>query len=386
MASIKLGQIIGTMAGNFLMNKFTSTAAKTSAAAAQLLEKSPLESGNAPTMHMEANKLKFTSIQFPRDLGNNEQGHYMIFYTISNKRSVQLDRRFNTAIGIKQIGKKYAYSGGAESQAEEENIGPSGYDIQTLRDATSQTGYTVIGQPPTNSVVGNKVHNTVTSAIALYMPPEIKTTYTAEQNVSELGLAGMVAKTIGGVASAEGTQQQIKAALLGSGAVALEAARRVLVGAGEALGGGDVSGAISKVTGSSVNPFQEVVFEKMNLREFSYTFTFMPRNKEEVQDVDKILKVFKYHMHPEMDSATGGLFMRVPSEFEIHYAYKDQVNQYLHKLARCVLKNCSVAYGDGDYNTFRQFDAKGAASNKITMTLEFQETEMLTKGKIMEGY
>ena len=88
------------------------------------------------------------------------------------------------------------------------------------------------------------------------MPPEIKTTYTAEQNVSELGLAGMVAKTIGGVASAEGTQQQIKAALLGSGAVALEAARRVLVGAGEALGGGDVSGAISKVTGSSVNPFQ----------------------------------------------------------------------------------------------------------------------------------
>ena len=61
-------------------------------------------------------------------------------------------------------------------------------------------------------------------------------------------------------------------------------------------------------------------------------------------------------MHPELDMASGGRYFRVPSEFEIHYAYNDQKNNYLHELSRCVLESVDVDYGGGDFQSFRQFD------------------------------
>ena len=93
-------------------------------------------------------------------------------------------------------------------------------------------------------------------------------------------------------------------------------------------------------------------------------------------------------MHPELDttSASGGRYFRVPSEFEIHYAYKDQKNNYLHELSRCVLQSCEVSYGDGNFQTFRQFDDQGAAPVNVSMALTFGETTILTKEQIAQGY
>lgn len=374
MGSIKIGQLLGSFAGAALRNHFASTDSnQTSAAAAKLLKESPLEVGNAPLQHMEADKLAFSNIKFPSDLGNSEQGHYMIFYTVSNKHSVALDNQFNESIGF-------------SAQAEIEAEGPTGYDIKTLREEHGGA-FVALGQPPKQGVTSaRQTHNTVTSAVALFMPPDVKVSYKAENGPSELGLSGLMADRLGAAMTAKDTKAAISSVLQGLGAFTLDAARRVLVETGEAAGLGDVGGAISKVTGFAVNPFQEVVFEKMAMRTFSYTFKLIPRNKKEVEDINRIIKVFKYHMHPEIDQATSGRFMRVPSEFEIYYAYKDQVNQYLHKITRCVLTNCDVAYGGEQFATFRQFDNKGAASVETTMTLEFQESEVLSKGRIMEGY
>ena len=387
MGSIKIGQLLGTFAGAALRNHFASADSnQTSAAAANLLKTSPLEVGNAPLQHMEANKLAFTNIKFPSDLGNSEQGHYMIFYTVSNKHSEALDESFNQSIGLSRIPKKYAYSGDNEAQSSEEAEGPTGYDIKTLREEHGGA-FVALGQPPKQGVTSaRQTHNTVTSAVALFMPPDVKVSYKAENGPSELGLAGLMADSLGKALTAEDTKAQIASVLQGLGAFTLDAARRVLVETGEAAGLGDVGGAISKVTGFAVNPFQEVVFEKMAMRTFSYTFKLIPRNKKEVEDINKIIKVFKYHMHPEIDQATSGRFMRVPSEFEVYYAYKDQINQYLHKITRCVLTGCDVSYGGDQFATFRQFDSKGAHPVETTMTLEFQESEVLSKGRIMEGY
>ena len=87
---------------------------------------------------------------------------------------------------------------------------------------------------------------------------------------------------------------------------------------------GDIGGAITKVTATAENNFSEAVFEKINPRQFSYTFNLIARNRQEALTIQKIIKFFKFHMHPELDEATGGRYFRVPSEFEIHYAYNDQ--------------------------------------------------------------
>ena len=89
----------------------------------------------------------------------------------------------------------------------------------------------------------------------------------------------------------------------------------------------------------------------------------MARNKQEAQTIQKIIKFFKFHMH-ELDEATGGRYFRVPSEFEIHYHYNDQKNNYLYELSRCVCNSVEVDYGGDNFQTFRQFDGEGAETCK----------------------
>ena len=92
-------------------------------------------------------------------------------------------------------------------------------------------------------------------------------------------------------------------------------------------------------------------------------------------------------MHPGLDtSSIGGRLFKVPSEFEIHYAYFGQENEYLNKISNCVLQDMNVEYGPAEqWSTFRN-DAKGAPPVHTKVTLEFQETQFITKKEITEGY
>jgi hypothetical protein len=84
-------------------------------------------------------------------------------------------------------------------------------------------------------------------------------------------------------------------------------------------------------------------------------------------------------MHPEL--STDGLFYVYPSEFEMQYYFKGKENQFVHKISTCVLKNMTVKYG-GQY--FTSFENGSPA--EITMKLDFQELELLTKERIIKGF
>jgi hypothetical protein len=354
-------------------------------AAADLLKKSPLEmKASAGQAHLVGNPLAFTSLQYPRNLGV-DGGHFIIFYSISNNKSMDIDQKFNESIGVKidsedvtEYGNYMDYGGTKTKKYKK--IGKlkkskNGGDIQ-------------IGRPAPNSVLtgGLSTHTTVTGGVSLYMPPGIKASYSAATGHSELGKAGMLAGSISRMMAAKSTEGAITEALKGLGGFALTAARDMAVGVGETMGLGDIDGAISKVTATAQNNFSEAIFEKIDARSFSYTFKLIARNKNEAQDINKIVKFFKFHMHPELDMANGGRYFRTPSEFEIHYAYNDQKNNYLHELSRCVCSGVDVEYGSGDFQTFRQFDAEGAAPVEVSLTLNFTETTVLTKQQIADNY
>ena len=57
-------------------------------------------------------------------------------------------------------------------------------------------------------------------------------------------------------------------------------------------------------------------------------------------------------------------------------------NTFYNKIATCVLTDCDVNYTPDD--NLRSFDS--GAPTKITMTLGFMETEMLTKEKVAQGF
>jgi len=331
MASIKLGQLINLGSG-ILKNALASQQSKSMAQDLLKTSKLELRDKKAPTAHMQSDPLEFTNIKFPRDLGNTDQGHYMIFYVISNTHSKLPDKQFNEDL----LGSAFV---------------------------------------------------TATAAVALYMPPGINVKYGVDNGQTDLGIAGVGARTGVAVAGAKNDEEQMKAFLSGLGGVGFEAAKRLGVGTLEAFGAGDVSGAITKITGFAENPFSEVVFKGVGHRDFSYTYNLTARNKEEVEDINKIITLFKYHMHPSLSfDVAGGRYFQVPSEFEIHYAYQGQLNNYLNKISRCVLTGCEVNYGGDQFSTFRQFDNDGAAPVQISMTLSFTETEIMTKETIAQGY
>lgn len=377
MASIKLGSLLSLGSG-ILKNALASQQSKSMAQDLLKTSKLELRDKKAPTAHMQSDPLEFTNIKFPRDLGNTDQGHYMIFYVISNTHSLLPDKQFNEQLlGTSDFSNILDAKVGEEVQ----------YNVARLRDGRTNSAVK-IGRPTKNSVTSERsTHNVATAAVALYMPPGINVKYDVANGPTELGMAGVGARTGIAVAGAKNDEEQMKAFLSGLGGVGFEAAKRLGIGTLEAFGAGDVGGAITKITGFAENPFSEVVFEKVNHRAFNYSFNLTARNKEEVEDINKIITLFKYHMHPSLSfDVAGGRYFKVPSEFEIHYAYQGQLNNYLNKISRCVLTGCEVNYGGDQFSTFRQFDNDGAAPVQISMTLSFTETEIMTKETIADGY
>lgn len=146
---------------------------------------------------------------------------------------------------------------------------------------------------------------------------------------------------------------------------------------------GAVSGGIAKLEAvgkQSLNPFREVLFKSVGYRKFGFNYKFYPKSQAETNQVQQIIKTFKFHMHPELSNK--GLFYIHPSEFNIQYYYKGKENAYFNKISTCALVDMHVEYGD--QNDFSSFD--DGAPVEITLSLTFQELETLTKERIDQGY
>lgn len=209
----------------------------------------------------------------------------------------------------------------------------------------------------------------ISDVIALYVdgPPTVK--YGMNYANKELGtLAGIVS---GGLVESLGALNP-----LGEKGAAAFAAFAKLPGA---FGTVDVQSALSASSKTSLNPFKEVVFESVDFRSFAFKYKFLPKSASEAEAVKNIIKLFKFHMHPEMSA--GKLFFIYPSEFQITYYYQNAENTYFHKFAPCALESMEVSYGGEQFSSF----ADGNPT-EINMTLTFRELEILTKKMIEQGY
>ena len=150
-------------------------------------------------------------------------------------------------------------------------------------------------------------------------------------------------------------------------------------------GGGGTEQVFNKIFGQTTNPFIEVAFNNMSLREFSYTFNFRPRSADETDEVKAIIQLFRFHMAPEL-KGTNHRYMTLPSTFDIHYMYQTDPetateNTFYNKIATCVLERCDVNYTPTGVKSFDD-----GAPTEISMSLGFKETELLTKQKINDGF
>ena len=378
---------IDNMAGNLTgeIDKFTSAfsgvadinAAK--AKAKNIINSSPLEigSGGAVQKSMaESGKYNYGTIYYPEETSNLDEGHYVIIDVVAHDKS-SFNKAMNRVIELPDGKTGTTLPGQATTTNDLAEKSGMIKDAESDRQSHLRTMSSGIGQG------GSDTHTRITDSICLYTPADaLKFKYGASYENLATGLAGLFASSM-----ERGKSMSIKEAILQGGGAALERVfGEAITGIASALPGvGDVRGAIDKSMGRALNPFNEQVFRSVPFREFAFPFVFAPKNRKEMETVQKILKLFRFHMLPEFSNKTKGAFLS-PSEFQITYMYRNKQNRYIPHISRCVLKNLEVDYAtEGQFHTFREDDT-GAAPITTTMTATFAETEIMTKEMIGLGY
>ena len=370
----QVGNMVGSSISSFANNLMANGGQKKKLAA-KLLNKSPLEIGNIdPTAHMKENPYQYGTVYYPQETSNLGEGHYIIFDVVMHKSSkFKTDKQANVRV-IPQADYGGTFAGGNSYQQ----------SVQKIKNKNGFAGNTRLQGVKSGLNQKTPTHTFLSDSIILYTPgAALKFGYGANYEGIDTGVAGLLGDTLSGIKDFDSAMAAIK----GGGADAVKMlARSGIFGAASLIPGFEnAEAAYDKAKGQAVNPQQEMVFSKVNFREFEFPFEFAPKNAKEKDQMHKIINLFKFHMHPEYQGSTKGFF-NVPSEFQITYMYRENINTYIPRISRCVLANMNIDFApEGVFSAFKA-DQGGAAPVMATMNLTFKETEIMTKERIAEGF
>ena len=231
------------------------------------------------------------------------------------------------------------------------------------------------------------------TAITMYMPPSVKVSYGADYGDVEIGAGAELANDVyANIMAGKSGKEVVKGALDKLGPVISETILNGLlatVGAMPGMAGSREAFEMS--TGVVQTARMELAFKGIGKRMFQYDFRMIPKSKVEADEIRKIVFAFKANMLPEFKNGNrSGRKLRVPNTFDIQYMYSSaqnstQENDYLHKISTCVLKNMDVTYGGERYKTFTA-NSEGAPPVETSISLQFEELELITKERVHEGY
>ena len=255
---------------------------------------------------------------------------------------------------------------------------------------------------------------TVETMIALYMPPSVSVNYNSSYADEDIGMIAeggfnFIAQVMaGGVGGAN----LMKATAAGAGTL-MEAGRRAIIQGADALAPG-VKALANITAGSVISSKMELMFEKVQRRQFNYTFVFIPKSQKEAQMVDQIVFEFKRAMLPNYGEAghfgsnqfSNDRTLTIPTTFDIKYMNIGNdgfggPNTFLNKVSTCFCTSAQVNYGGDRFtayrptNTTRNVSSKagegagngfGLPPQRTSLTLGFSELEIITQESIDMGY
>ena len=374
------------------------------------------------------NRTKFhtNTYSFPIDIGDDpglgNHGHYIMFFinvqedtklNFSDPAKENVDKGIENVLseaqsrGIEGIQKIFDSNVGSYLKKVAPNLSSSQL-IDGLTDSIGQIKTTTTGKqksintqtpsvaetPEANLFVERPPTVRLDTAITMYMPTTVSVTYGANYTDTEIGTIAargvdVVNKFLDVKADGSGSDDLEKSLTdLGSGA-SEDARLAVLKGVGAVIPGAQgLREAIEIQEGVITADRMELAFKGVGKRKFQYSFKMIPRNREEADEIQKIIYAFKFHMLPEFEVNENGnksRRMKVPNTFDIQYMYRGAENSYLNKVSTCVLENMTVSQGGDRYKTFSE-NENGAPPVETTITLDFQELEIITRERVEEGF
>lgn len=357
-------------------------------------------SSTDPFADTENNKYAYGTLRYPDNLGEFEYGHYLLFHIFQVSQSKyagpqkETEKIYDDAIlrkaGVKNATKSKEFSK-AEHNLYSQKIAyeDSGDINKVTRDTQGDAGGSV-----SRALRSSGRLKRSTDTIALYLPSNLKQSVNVGYKKSETGLAGVLGADLIGASNVDdllsklgtqGTFNTLRDALVDTLGVKFAA------GVTDLVTGGDLEGVIRKGTQRALNPALEAIFQSVDLRTFSFNFRFTPRNERELDNAHAIIKLFKFHMLPErVQGQKIGRHLIFPSEFEIQYMFQGTENKWYPFVKPCILESMDVTYGPGGesqhFNPSKVAGGNAPAPTEMNMTLNFTETEIITKESVVEGY
>jgi len=335
--------------------------------------------GAGPLAALDSSSYDFSSAKFPPDLGTNPQkGHYIIFNINVQDSSAYVANPGTSGVSVIPSGTPGATSG----------------LTQQLQNAAGDqlSGIGTLGSVGSKPISFGQKTSRISQAIALYMPDNINVTYNA--GYDSPGLSDAFGADIGKLAAFAGSSSlkdilngdirkaastvwsdKVTGGLAASLPVAAEEA-------GSALPGSGGSQVALFAAGYSLNPQIQVIFRGVDLRTFQFDFLLAPNNAAEAAIIQNIITLFKFHQAPEVASGFVGRYFIPPSQFDIQFIHNGQINSNIHQISTCVMTNFFV-----DYAATGQWATYSDGAPVITrLQMQFQEIEIMTKSRILQGF
>tara|TARA_A100001515_G_scaffold137817_1_gene130825 strand:+ start:859 stop:1995 length:1137 start_codon:yes stop_codon:yes gene_type:complete len=321
-------------------------------------------------------------LQYPLDLGTDGNSHFIAFFV---KQIEPAEAEIASPEGDKEEKKqKEAESNTLSKGAQNKDKTAEQKQMNKKIDAANAKAFGT-GKKYLSIQEKTRPTSKLVKTIALYFPPSVQQTYNLSYNEQEISRqAAFGASVIQGFMAQGMTTEAFKSAV----DPAMEGLKSVVnqmgIAALDQVAAGS-SALIALNRGKVLAPKMEVMFENIGKRSFSYSFTFTPSSEREADEIDKIIKAFRFHASADY-ADDFGFELTIPDQFEIeYYTQNNSPNGYLHKIGTCVLESVDVTYG-GDKMTWHETNAKGAPPTKTTLALSFKELMTVTKSAIEDGF
>lgn len=133
--------------------------------------------------------------------------------------------------------------------------------------------------------------------------------------------------------------------------------------------------------GLAVNPQMQVLFQGIGFREYQMAFTFTPYSKQEAETVEKIVKMFRMHASPRIQTGLAGMFFVAPSAFTVKFLFNGKENTHLNKIKESVITSIDVNYSPNGWAAHDD-----GTPVQTTMTVQFKEIELVDRNAVNQGY
>jgi hypothetical protein len=307
---------------------------------------------NGPLKNLFKNKYQTEAAYYPRDLGSATKGH-VVSFDFYKQDSYGIEQAFKQAVTARESISSAIDQVKTINPAEKINEAwQSG--IKSVKEIANDP---VAYLTRDNSQIVNNIkpeYSKKLGTVNLYMPDTLDFTQGAsyDDGVSLVSAAGAlpgVGKVVGAINSVLGDNAAARLALNKGGYV--------------------------------FNPQQQLLFQGIDFREFSLSFTFTPFSKQEAEQVQKIIRMFRENAAPTAVKAAAGFFWEPPSAVDIKFMFNNGENLKINKVTRSVITSVEVNYAPNGWSAHNDGNPV-----QTTMTLGFKEIELLDRTKIQEMY